>query len=388
MKVLLLDDKQERIQDIEEIVHDFNSELITSHSLEDSKNKLSNNDFDIVIVDLLVPEGYNRRVLSMSGGFELVRYIFDEMDNSTSISSVIVVSDNLKDVDFFDELNAYPISIIATDKYEWKNKLINSLQRICLRVNPVDIAIITAVDIEFTSIYDNTWNKIMDVGGISFFGKDFKTKKGNSISTVLFKTPDKGMVPTCLAMSCLFRHFKPKKVFMIGICAGKPKETVLGDIIIAGSTCDYSFGSVVDGKDGLEFFSEPRMYYISEKIRSVFYNYSITPDLAYCLRKNVGMQDVYNTDIKIKIGLMACGPLVVKSDEMTKQYILPHNKNYIGIDMETFAVYYSCLMNNCTEYASIKSVSDHGDSDKTHEHQKYCSKLSVELLKHYIDNEL
>ncbi len=56
--------------------------------------------------------------------------------------------------------------------------------------------------------------------------------------------------------------------------------------------------------------------------------------------------------------------------------------------MESYAVYYSCRKNKCEYFLTIKSISDHGDIEKTHEHQEYCSRLSAQLLKYYIYNEL
>ncbi|MBE6786146.1 MAG: hypothetical protein E7538_07950 [Ruminococcaceae bacterium] len=389
MRILLLDDKKDRTQDVEEIANDYKFELITSHSLEDAETKLKHSKYDIVIIDLVVPSKYNNRELSKNAGFELVKYIYETTDDINMPHSVVVVSDNLKDVDYLEELNYYPVSIIDTNMETWTDSLRMVIDNCLLKIRPIDIAIITAVDVEFNALYNDCgWTEELKVGAITFYQKDFVTKSKSQISAVLVQTEDKGMVATSFLMSKLFEHFMPKNVFMIGISAGNPDKTNFGDIIVATSCCDYSKGAITDDENGnLKFESEPSLVSAPDKLVNVFKRYSLEQDLSYEIRKSVKMNN-YNTDIKIKLGLMACGPLVVKSKTITDNYIRPYNKNYLGIDMESFAVYSFCQKNKCESFIVIKSVSDHGDRDKTHTHQEYCSKLSAELLKHYIYNEL
>ena len=388
MKILLLDDKKERTQDIEEITHDYKAELVTSHSLEDAKNKLKYNEYTLVMIDLVVPRNYKNRELSDNAGFELVKYIFETTDNICKPNGVIIVSDNLKEIDYLDDLNLYPLSIIDTNFANWKDRMRQSIDNYWLNINPVDVAIITAVDVEFEAIYDDEWSKDVESGALTFYRKEYHTKAKESVSAVLVQTENKGMVATGAAMSKLFKYYCPKKVFMIGISAGNPEETNFGDIIVATSSCDYSYGAVVENEEGeLIFESEPTLITAADGLVNVFRKYSKDKTLSYTIRRSTNMSS-YNTDIEIKLGVMACGPLVVKSKAMTEKYIRPFNRKYLGIDMETYAVYYSCKKNNCNDFMTIKSVSDHADKSKTHEHQRYCSKLSAELLKHYIYNEL
>lgn len=389
MKILLLDDNEDRIADIEEIVYDkCNAILVAAHSLEDAENKLKLDKYVLVIVDLVVPLYYKNRSLSDCAGYELVKFIFEttEIDRP---HGVIVVSDHLKDIGYFDELNLYPISIIDTCDLVWKTRLQDAIDNYWFRLNPVDIAIVTAVDVEFAAIYDeNTWKKDIECGALTFYRKIYSTNSGNKIHAILFQCESKGMVAASLAVSKLFENYCPNKVFMIGISAGNPSKTDFGDIIVAIESCDYSNGAITESSDGqLEFESEATLISVSDHLANIFRRYSKDSQLSYTIRQKVNMSS-YRSDIKIRPGLMACGPLVVKSKKVTEKYIRPHNKNYLGIDMESYAVYYVCKKNNCTEFLTIKSVSDHADTNKTHEHQEYCSKLSTELLEYYIYNEL
>lgn len=387
MRVLLLDDNEMRTQDIEEIIHNYGEELITSHSLEDAEYKLKHTKYDLVIIDLVVPILYNDRNLVEEAGLELIKCIYEEMDSVYAPKGVIVVSERLHDLNYIEELKLYPVSIINTKDINWKSKLNTVIDVFWNKVNPIDLAIITAVDTEFHALYDDTWTKDIDSGSISFYRKLFHTKNDHDVTAILFQSEDKGMVPACMAMSKLFKHYIPKRVVMVGIAAGNPYKTKFGDIIVATKSCDYSSGAIKDTDAGLSFEAEPQQIQISDNLINVFKRYSRDAILPFQLRRKVNMPQ-YTEDIKILPGLMACGPLVVKSKRITDKFILPYNKNYFGIDMETYAVYYMCKKNQYSEFISIKSVSDHGDVNKTHEHQVYCARLSTELLLHYIREEM
>ena len=387
MKVLLLDDDQSRIQDIENIFHEYDSVLITSHSLEDAKIKLKTEVFDIVVIDLLVPEFYNNRNISSIAGFDLVKYIYETNDTISRPTGVIVVSTNFNNVDYTEELKIYPVSLIDTSSIAWHEKFKNAIDNFWTIINPIDIAIVTAIDVEFRAIYDNSWIEDLNFGLFTFYRKEYISVSGKTISAVLVQCEKKGLVSASLTASALFRFYTPNTVIMIGVSAGNPEKTKFGDIIIATQASDYSFGAIVDGEDNvLQFESEPAVVDASERISRIFINYCLNDKLASSIREATAMSQ-YSEDIKLIHGLMASGSQVIKSKIVTNEYIRPYNRNYIGIDMETYAIYWFCKKYNCPNFISLKSVSDHGDKNKTHEHQEYCAKLATKLLEYYISND-
>ena len=386
MKILLLDDDKDRIQDIQELAHDYNAEVIMSFSLDDAETRIKESHFDLVIVDLVVPPKYNNRTLSKVAGLEFIKFIYESLESIYMPYGVLAVSIHLDELDYLDQLRLYPVPLIDTTAENWKGNIRTVIDNYCSRINSVDVAIITAVDVEFKAMYDESWAKDLDCGTLTFYRKRIKTNSG-AITAILFQSENKGLLSASFAMSQLFKYYSPKKVFMIGIAAGNSKRTSLGDIIVAKESCDYSIGAVKDDKGELEFESEPSLLRASDNMSNIFRSYSLNERLQYDLRSKVNMDD-YNSDIKIHLGLMASGPLVVKSIQLKEKFIIPFNRNYFGIDMETYAVYYSCIKNGCKDFMSIKSVSDFADKDKDKDYQKYCSKLSAELLKYYIHNEM
>lgn len=386
MTALLLDDNARRIQEIEEIAHKNNIYLTCSQSLEDALNRLKNGKYDFIFVDLIVPGAYGDYTLKSNAGFDFIRYIFENNRTAYMPKGVIVISDNIKKLDYIEELRLYPVPIVQTDDLKWKVKLQQIIDYYNYIINPVDLAIITAVDVEFSAIYNNTWVPDLTVGSYTFYVKNFKTKDNKPVNAVLVHANSKGMTPASAVTETLFKHYKPEKVFMIGIAGGNKNETNFGDIIVANQASDYGFGSITEKSNGeLEFNSEPAIETVSDEVYNIFRQMSLDESIAYSIRKKAELPG-YNSDVKIKLGLMASGPLVIKSNSLTEKFIYPFQKNYIGVDMETYAVYYSCKKNNCPFFVSIKSVSDHANIDKDNKHQLYCARLATQTLLYYIEN--
>ena len=86
---------------------------------------------------------------------------------------------------------------------------------------------------------------------------------------------------------------------------------------------------------------------------------------------------------------MATGPAVIKSKKFTDEYLRKHNRDYLAIDMETFGLYFSARysQNANIQYVSVKSISDGADNEKNNHYQKYCSRLTANLIKYYIEND-
>lgn len=94
-----------------------------------------------------------------------------------------------------------------------------------------------------------------------------------------------------------------------------------------------------------------------------------------------------DNDIEIIIGNMATGPAVIKSKEYVKNFIEKYFRQYDGIDMETYPIYYFCKKIGSVDFLSIKSVCDHADIHKNDLCQKYCANIVAWLLEYYIKND-
>lgn len=391
MKILLVDDdKTGRTTTVTDISSVYGFEVTSCSDTYTAKKHLSKNEFCLVIIDLYLPE-YTNSEVSTDAGIKLIQYIFETNDNIIRPQGILVLSKNLKEIEYYNQLLYYPVAVIdTTPQNDWESALHNRISYYANLHNNIDIAIITAIDVEFNAIYDDNWREDKSYGAITFYRKCFKNKYEQNVKAILFKAENKGMVSSSVAISTLLKFYNPRYLFMIGITGGNPKKVKSGDIIVANKAYDYSFGAIIEGEnDTFEFEPDYLSESADDDLINVFSSYKLNKNLLFNIRQKASIGTSFNQDIKLHIGSIATGQSVIKSEEFVKRFIKNHNRGYCGIDMETYAVYYTCRkLNRNVKFLSIKSVSDYADTNKSDEFQGYCAKLSTELLLHFISENL
>ena len=384
INLLLIDDNSERVKEIKIILNRFNIKLFHAETIREAHNiNRDEQNIDIIIVDLFVPQEIRYEVQSL--GFQFINEIYNP-GNLKRPKHTILVSSYFNDFPNKRDLLRLPVSIIDTNSdRDWKIELNKLLFKLC--VYDCDIAIITAVKNEFDAIYDNNWRQELIVGGLTFYRKIYTNKDNKKISAILVQAESMGMVYAAYTMSILFKYYSPTQVFMIGIAGGNPDDTRYGDIIIAQKAYDYSYGAIKDKSQKVfGFESDPVTVSASKRLVNIFKSYSLN-NLQKTIMNQIDLDMTLENDIEIKVGAMATGPAVIKSKLFVQEFIKKHYRHYVGIDMETYPIYYFCNERGDVEFLSIKSVTDYADLHKGEKYQKYCAKLSIKLLEYYIEND-
>lgn len=388
MKMLLLDDKMERVFKIRALAAKHGLQIADTNVLNDAIKKLKEDSFDIFVVDLYVPEYHGKEVQSESG-IKLLNDIFNTK-NLIRPANIIVISDHLNEIPYLEQLMDLPISVISTSNTEnWYERMDLLFDKLCC--SQVDIAIITATETEFNAIYDTSWRLQIRIGKLKFYKKIFKEKK---ISAILVQTESMGMIYASYLMSTLFKYYHPKQVVMIGVLAGDPEDTNLGDIIVASSAYYYSSGAIKEDENGnLVFESDPVSVDAKDDFVGIFAEYgnNIMSEIKTkvdTIFSKPGDRKVKNAckNASIKVGYVVTGPSVVKSATYRELFIEKFFRKYLGLDMETYPVYFFCQKQGDVDFISIKSVCDNANKDKNSTYQPYCAKLASELLLYYIEN--
>lgn len=260
-----------------------------------------------------------------------------------------------------------------------------------------DIVVITATAEEFESI-ENCLNNFEEIeldehDSIIYFHGEIDSKKG--ILKVLLPFPQSKGMSAASNLTTKLLKYQPEFVFMVGIAAGNKNVSQIGDILIADKSINYNEVVEVEKKD-------------SEEIKKKFMQTanSIDPNLKskmtimqkkmdYKSLKN-SFHDAYKIGNvpKILIGTIVTGSSLVRSQKKIKEI----NDSYhgvIGLDMETYGVYYCCShssKNKPPNFVSIKSVSDFGDN-KNHkmnstERKEYALYSSAFVFQYYLMNHL
>lgn len=402
MNILLLENSDDKAQQILRHLQRFHHHTASRFCVNDVKKDLQSKKYDALIVDLKVPKS-NGTQEDVSHGVKLIQAIFDSTRESLFRPKIVIVLSEYLSDEIRDNLQIYPVSIIPYNPSEsWKQQLISRLNYYD-RLD-YDIAIITAVNVEFEAVKSWGWQARNDIPDLTYYSKNIKNKKGETLKVALVKLKEMGMVCATNTADKIIHYFEPKCIIMTGICAGRKGATALGDIVIASFAWDYGSGSIEEIKQGksnkIQFKPAPNYIPFSMRRTNIFDYYS-SQGIINKLKGNLLLEakdkldgelmDVIKREqqreTSLQLGAMATGAAVIKAEQFVTMFVKDQNRKYIGIDMETYGVYYAAKHGGVQEFFSVKCVSDLADSKKSDVYQCYCAKLSAELTLHFIKNK-
>lgn len=401
MNILLLEDISEKAQLVRGHLQRHNHNVTSCFCADDARAELKKNKYDALIVDLKVPK-VNATDSDVSHGITLIQAIFGSTRVAFFRPEIVIVLSQHFDDSVKSSLQTYPICMIPyTVNEAWKTPLINRLDYYDRR--RCDIAIITAVDVEFEAVKRWGWQDGRDIPHFTYYSKNITNSEGKVLKAVLVKLKDMGMVCATNTTDRIIHYFGPKCIIMTGICAGRKGAVSLGDLVVASQAWDYGSGSIEEvqkSRNVKDIVFCPAPDYISMKANptNVFdwYTPEKIRDLKDGLLKdaqeslNVKLLEIAlkerERETKVYQKTMATGAAVIKAEQFTNKFIKEQNRKYLGIDMETYGVYYAAEHGGVKEFFTVKAVSDLADTEKNDEFQSYCAKLSAAFALHFITN--
>lgn len=91
----------------------------------------------------------------------------------------------------------------------------------------------------------------------------------------------------------------------------------------------------------------------------------------------------------IKIGAITTGSAVVANRDVIDAIIEPQYRKVLGIDMETYGVYFACEKSGKNiKFVSMKAVSDLADVEKDDSYHKFCSYVSAKFAFELIELDI
>ena len=401
MKILIVEDKDAKGQQVLNLLQEQGHCCHHAFCKNDAMAKVREKQYDVIILDLKIPD-HNGEKESVDNGIMFIQFIFGSLQRPFyRPKAVFVLSQYLSD-DLRKELLSYPIGIVTYSPVDqkWKRELTSRINYYANR--SCDVAIITAVDVEFNAINRWGWDIQNDIIGMTYYKKTITNDDGKEIRTILVKQDTMGMVCATNLCDRIIHLFQPRCLIMSGICAGRKGAVELGDIVIAREAWDYGSGSIQTNKKNIRFEPAPlyKQFHIAKTNCFDFYSDSL-PGIKQKIydeaiaAKDLKLAAVANSEInrktQIKQGAMASGAAVIKSEQFTSAFVANQNRKYLGIDMETYGVYYAAAQTHdpdSIEYFSIKCVSDLADQHKDDAFQAYCAVLAAELVLKYIKEDL
>lgn len=186
--------------------------------------------------------------------------------------------------------------------------------------------------------------------------------KGRVASVSAFTYDKMGLVPMSYLVGNVINEFRPKVVFLTGICAGIGKDVALGDIIIAESSWNWQAGKVGAGATALH---EPDIIQASARLVALARLAASDLHLGQSLLKAGQYTSIKDRVPSMHVGPMASGSVVLADAAAVEKVTVQHRKA-IGLDMEAYGCYAASRYAGHlrTEIICLKGVSDNATASK------------------------
>ncbi len=188
-----------------------------------------------------------------------------------------------------------------------------------------------------------------------------------------------GIIDAGILSAELLLRFRPKYLIMVGVLGGEPKETKIGDVIVATKVFTIDKGKYSD----LGFQREGNY----SSIQSI--------ELKKIARSKLDIENYINgndptrsSKIQVHFGPIATVNQVIDIKGYFEKEITPIERKAIALEMESFAVVRACeLVNRGTKPLIIKSVMDNTQG-KTDNAKTYAAWTSAKTLEYLLLNDI
>ena len=272
-----------------------------------------------------------------------------------------------------------------------------------------DVVVLAALRFEldtFTNMFESEGSKILNseliVNDTTHYEKFELQCKKEKIKIICATEDRMGMPSTASLASRAIINFRPKFIIIIGIAAGVPKDTKIGDLLIASQAWDYGSGKLklekISNEDGSgqEISEDIFIPYgdhipLEESVRNIMVKYKSNTLFLNSLKAGFEETNYELKSPELHIGPFASGAAVIANEDKVASLIQLEGK-LIGFDMEVFGVFAATRTLHSygkdTKPISMKAVSDHGDSHKNNPNkelfQRYAAYISANFLKNYL----
>ncbi len=406
--ILIVEDNQDKLRNIVTVLKSINGidEELIEHVVDahEAKKKMIQISYNLLIIDIAIPPKKSEPI-DIEGGIKLLKEIIHR--EIYKIPTHIIGLTAL-DAIFTKASVEFETQILSVIRYsntdlEWQTRLFNGVEQwvqsktasiVTDLKYDFDIAIITALDIEFAAVklLSSDWQKVSLPNDPSpYYETTFKNDK-RTFRVIAACAPQMGMNASAVLSMKMIYNFRPEYLFMTGIAASVKKSDShgYGDVLVIDESWDGGAGKITENSAGeAEFYpvaQNLRMNKdISEKFRSFKDNYELLRKIKDAWKPGT----VPNTELSIHIGSVASVAGVIENSAIINQLKIKDRK-LLGLEMEAHGLYYSAI--NCSNpkptAIALKAVSDFANLDKSDIFQGYASYTSAKVMYEFILSEL
>jgi len=399
INILIVDDSPEKIKCVVDSLN-CNPELgdeniCTCSDLVSARRELAQRRFDLLILDLNLPERFGDNPKKFSG----LEFLYEckkseRLCKPYHIIGLTQYEELIEEYkqQFDDEL--WALIHYSVRNNTWKDPLNNKVSYLIeskkeLSLQEItkydyDLAIITALhDPELLMIthIDANWKKIELPNDPTPYYVGAFANSSKRLKVVAASANQMGMTASSVLSTKMIENFRPKYLAMTGIAAGLQGKTNYGDIIACDLSWDYGSGKISCNEKGKVMFApDPRSIPLDPEIKEKLLSVQLEGRYVDQIKRQfIGNKP--DTSLKLTIGPMASGAAVVENEELI-DVIKSQQRKLVGIEMESYGVFYAACNSRKPQPKCIvvKSVCDFADENKNDDFQTYAAFTSAQFL--------
>jgi nucleoside phosphorylase/CheY-like chemotaxis protein len=396
IRVLIVDDAERKIERIRQVVREIEEipeqSLFVSRCQADAKITLAREQFDLVILDIQLP---NRKGESpqTEGGLNLLREIHTRTryKKPSCIVGLTAYTELLMAAGEMFSGHLWSVLLYEDNSTGWEEALRDRLEYLvelkrCEELGfkfRRDLGVITALGTpEFDALLRLAdWMQVDGLRDDSHYVSTMFSDGDKKLSAVAAYQPQMGMPAAAVLATKMVVHFAPRYLAMTGITAGVRGKVQLGDVIVADPCWDWGSGKLIPGIAGNVLEPDPLPHRLDSHLRCVFLDAQRDMDMLREVWVNWPSQKPEHPPT-LHVGPCASGACVLANKDLVKE-IEEHSRKLVGIDMEAYGLMHAAAHSALPHPLafSIKGVSDFADEEKDDSCREYASYVSATLLR-------
>ena len=402
LDILIIDDKEQKIDNLRKVITSISEDINVeeSQTIVDAREKMRDYSYDMVILDMVIPELEGEEP-SRTGGSDYLTEIYENTDIKRPLQ-VIGLTEyeeefNQQKEEFRDRL--WYLLFYSQKDIKWKKSLKDKVVQLMgmkrdfiqtlLERDKYDVGVICALSEEFEQLqkaFDGcTWDDCrLDGLPWLFRTTTVPTASFKDIRVIAACADRPGVCATSILATALYTVARVDAIFMTGITAGVDYDGIrLDDVIIAESVLDYATGRLEEeenGKGEIKWLREIHQANASNRLLSAATSLArdseVCEDINHILREK-NLKDSRD-NVQFRKAKTVCGPFVMASGTLVD--VLKNDERKLqALDMEGFGLYLTA--HNLEKNALwVKAVCDFADIRKGDAHHKCCSYVSAAFL--------
>jgi len=394
MKILIVDDTPSKVSEVRAILVETEAgcSIDVANTGLAARERLAATQYDLLILDIKLPMRDGDEP-DRKGGMTLLTEI--TLSSRFLRPSHVIALTGFSDLrsEFHAKFNDghWTIDTYEPSEFGWRDRLTAKTEYITRalsqagRTYETDLCVVTALaSPELDAVRAmQSWHfgspEALDQ--VSFLYRGHFSSNNRIFSVAAAAAPRMGMVAAATLTQKMIQRVRPRLIAMTGICAGVRDACQLGDVLIADPSWDWQMGKYM--KETFEVAPDqiPAPLEISQRMKILRKDRKLLIDLSEAFDGEKPNQ-IPNIDV----GPIASGSAVL-ADQDTAETIRKQHRKLLGVDMELYGVASAARDSGLPKPLAfgLKSVCDFADHLKNDKYQKYCSYMSAEVLRVFME---